>query len=185
MEDGQQQDLPCLGTLRAVKGLPCRTLTLRKRVIIPGAGRYRKELAAPFYRVSAVRKYRREQPEDQRLPLLGAVGRRGAPRNGSGYVQRQEGAHCFRLAVSPLDQLSGLGWSVKGYLAADSGWVAVVRRRVAYWVLLAIVAVVVFGVSYQAFRYGWQEGTRMLLESLRELPDTLLTAWYRFWHQVL
>ena len=184
LEDGQEAGLTCLGTLRVEKALPCRVLRLGKRIVIPGAGRYCKELAVPLYANGAVRRYRGGQPQAQRAPLLGVTGPRKPLEEARGYIRRQEGAYGFCLAVFPLEAAAGLGWRMRGFLSTQEGWVAVATRRVWFWIWLALAAAVVFTLSYSLFRHGWAQGGRMLLESLQDLPEALEGAWFGFWHRL-
>ncbi len=62
-----------------------------------------------------------------------------------------------------------------GYLPAGDGYLAVMKRRVAYWVWLGIAAAVAFAISYLLFRYG----PEMLWSTIVDLPQTLSDAWFR------
>jgi len=182
LEDGQEQGKECLGEIRLLRDLPCRTLRLRKRLTVNGLGHYRKELEVPVYPHAAVVTLRRGQPKEERLPLLGAVGPQPRPDQVLGYALRRKEAHRFCLAVSPQEAYQGIGWRTLGYLSTEKGWVAVMGRRVLFWVVLALAALGVFGLSYLGFHYGWERGFAMLGDALLDLPRTLEGWWFGLWH---
>ena len=147
--DGREAGLTPLGEMRSIKGAPAGEMVLEKWVEIPGAGAYWKTFRAPIYSRQV-----------------------SGPK---GYVRRQMGLHDLCVPVFPVAGLSFLAWRVVGYLPAGDGYLAVMKRRVAYWVWLGIAAAVAFAISYLLFRYG----PEMLWSTIVDLPQTLSDAWFR------
>ena len=153
LRDGEEQGLECLGELRAVKGALAKELLIQKPVTIPGAGSYLKDFTAPLYGVGVLAKEKK------------------APK---GYVRRQLGPHLLCIPVYDQRLFSSLAWKVLGYLPAGEGYLKVAKRRVGFWVGLAVFALLVFAVSYLGFRHGPQA----LWNTLLELPEALSNSWY-------
>lgn len=179
LADGAEQELELLGELHAIQGAPAARLTIRKPVTIPGAGSYWKDFTAPLYsrRVMEEGAKRSEEPWDLSakgcLGMLTGQGRKG--RSPAGYVRRQMGLFNLCVPVYSAAGRSALFWKVMGYLPAGKGYVAVAKRRVGYWVWLAIAALVAFGASYLLFRYDIQT----LANTLQDLPELLSNKWFK------
>lgn len=179
LADGAEKELELLGELHAIQGAPAAELTIQKPVSIPGAGFYWKAFTAPLYsrRVMEEGAKRSEEPWD--LSAAGCLGmltrksRKG--RSPAGYVRRQMGLYDLCLPVYSVAGASCFFWKVVGYLPAGKGYVAVTKRRVGYWVWLALAALVAFGASYLLFRYD----IRTLANTLQDLPGLLSAKWFK------
>lgn len=171
LRDGEEEGMVCLGEMRGVKGAPARELRIQKLITIPGAGSYRKNFSAPLYsrRVMAELAGR----EGGCGPCIGLLGKKGP--GAKGYVRRQLGAHRLCVPVYDPRELSPFSWKVAGYLPAGEGYLKVVRRRVGYWAGLAALALLVFALSYLAFRHGPEP----LWNTILALPETLSDEWFR------
>lgn len=174
--DGREAGLTPLGEMRSIKGAPAGEMVLEKWVEIPGAGAYWKTFRAPIYSRQVMEELSRKgqlswsfTPQN----CIGMITRQGS--GPKGYVQRQMGLHDLCVPVFPVAGLSFLAWRVAGYLPAGDGYLAVMKRRVAYWVWLGIAAAVAFVTSYLLFRYG----PEMLWSTIVDLPQTLSDAWFR------
>lgn len=183
LQDRQEGQLQRLGEVCILKEYPHRMLRVKKRVEVPGAGRYVQRVDLPMYSPRTIRRWR-ATPQGKDAPLIGAATPDGDPRP-IGFIQQRQGAHLFCLPLGEMKRYLGLGWRVQGFLACDRGCVAVLRRRVLFWVLLTLGAVAAFGLSFLLFRLGPQEGFSMLWEALQELPEATEVGWYGFWHRVL
>ena len=172
LPDGGEQGLELLGELHAIKGAPAGEIRVQKRVTIPGAGAYWKDFRAPLYSRQVMEELIRRGEESCKLCLGVLATKGGQPK---GYVRRQMGLHDLCVPVFPVAGLSFLAWRVAGYLPAGDGYLAVMKRRVAYWVWLGIAAAVAFAISYLLFRYG----PEMLWSTIVDLPQTLSDAWFR------
>lgn len=176
LADGAEKELELLGELHAIKGAPAAHLTIKKRVIIPGAGSFWKNFSAPLYtrRVMEEAAKRSEEPWDlSSRGCLGMLIPRG--KNPAGYIRRQVGPHNLCVPVYSVAEASCFSWKVVGFLPAGKGYVTVARRRVGYWVWLTLIALAVFGVSYLLFRYG----PGPLMTTLRDLPELLSSKWFK------
>lgn len=174
--DGAEKELELLGELHAIKGAPAAKLTIKKRVTIPGAGSYWKDFSAPLYTRQVMEEAAKRGGEHWDLTAKGCLGilaRKG--RKPSGYVRRQVGPHNLCLPVYPTAGASCFLWKVAGYLPAGGGYVTVAKRRVGYWVWLALAALAAFGLSYLLFRYG----PGPLLATARDLPELLSARWFK------
>lgn len=174
LKDGEEQGLAPLGEMHAVKGAPAEEMSVQKRVTIPGAGSYWKEFSAPLYSAAVMGELSRR--EGGCGPCLGVLARSGAAPKG--FIRRQLGLHELLVPVYEAMDHSPLCWKTAGYLPAGEGYVKVMKRRVAYWVWLAIAALVVFAVSYLLFRYG----PHVLWNTILELPERVSAAWFRMLH---
>ena len=112
----------------------------------------------------------------------------GMPMSGAGLVSgswegSEEGAsgdgEADGSGLKAGDSLTAGDSLAGGWLPVGEGYVTVVRRRVGYWVWLALAALAAFGVSYLFFT----QGPQVLLDTLRDLPQTLSDSWYRLLHQ--
>lgn len=176
LADGAQDGMKLLGELHAVKGAPARELLVKKRITIPGAGAFWKTYSAPLYDSQVMAEAEKRAPEGWSFSpksCLGMTARAGKPPKG--YVRRRIRGHDLCLPVYSPSALSPLAWRVVGYLPADRGYVAVARRRVGYWVWLALAALAVFGVAYLLFLWG----PEALWNTVLDLPGALSDAWYR------
>ena len=170
--DGREAELTPLGEMRSIKGAPAGEMVLEKWVEIPGAGAYWKTFRAPIYSRQVMEELMKRGEESCKLCLGVLATKGGQPK---GYVRRQMGLHDLCVPVFPVAGLSFLAWRVAGYLPAGDGYLAVMKRRVAYWVWLGIAAAVAFAISYLLFRYG----PEMLWSTIVDLPQTLSDAWFR------
>ena len=165
--DGEEKELELLGELHAIKGAPAAEFIIQKPVSIPGAGSYRKDFIAPLYTRQVMEEGSRRSEEPWDLSAQGCLGMLLKKGKGpAGYVRRQLGLFELCVPVYSVAGKSSLFWKVVGYLPAGKGYVAVAKRRVGYWVWLALAAVVVFGAAYLLFRYDVQT----LENTLRDLP---------------
>lgn len=177
LADGEEKELELLGELHAIKGAPAAGLTIRKPVTVPGAGFYWKDFIAPLYSRQVMEEGSRRSEAPWDLSAGGCLGmllRKGktAP---TGYVRRQMGLHSLCVPVYSAAGKSSLFWKVVGYLPAGKGYVAVAKRRVGYWVWLAIAALIAFGAAYLLFRYDIQT----LANTLRDLPGLISAKWFK------
>ena len=170
LRDGEEQGLECLGELRAVKGALAKELLIQKPVTIPGAGSYLKDFTAPLYGRGVMAEL--AKGEKGCGPCVGVLAKDKNPPKG--YVRRQMGPHLLCVPVYDQRLFSSLAWKVLGYLPAGEGYLKVAKRRVGFWVGLAVLALLVFAVSYLGFRHGPQA----LWNTLLELPETLSDGWY-------
>lgn len=176
LADGEEKELELLGELHAIKGAPTAELTIRKPVTIPGAGSYGKDFVAPLYtrRVMEEGSKRSEEPWDLSAQgCLGMLLRKG--KNPIGYVRRQLGPHNLCVPVYSVAGKSSLFWRAVGYLPAGKGYVTVAKRRVAYWIWLAIAALLAFGAAYLLLRYDIQT----FGNTLRDLPELLSSKFFK------
>lgn len=176
LADGAEQELELLGELHAIKGAPAAELTIQKPVTIPGAGSYHKDFIAPLYSRQVMEEGSRCSEEPWDLTAKGCLGmltRRG--KTPAGYVRRQMGLYNLCVPVYSAAKASGLFWRVIGYLPAGNGYVVVAKRRIGYWVCLAIAALIAFGASYLLFRYDMET----LANTLRDLPGLLSAKWFK------
>jgi len=174
--DGEEKEKECLGELHAIKGAPARELIIKKRVSIPGAGSYWKDFSAPLYTRQVMEEAAKRSEEPWDLSSKGCLGilvRKG--KKPTGYIQRQVGPHNLCVPVYSVAEASCFRWKVAGYLPAGKGYVTVAKRRVGYWIGLAVAALAVFGVSYLLFRYG----PETLAGTLRDLPGTISAQWFK------
>jgi len=176
LTDGAEKEMELLGELHAIKGAPAKGLTIKKRVTIPGAGSYWKDFSAPMYtrQVMEEAAKRSEEPWDLTSKgCLGMLARKG--KKPAGYLRRQVGPHNLCVPVYSIAEESCFFWKAAGYLPAGKGYVTVVKRRVGYWVALALGALAAFGVSYLLFRYG----PEVLAATLRDLPEMISGRWFK------
>lgn len=175
--DGAQEGLELLGELRAIKGVPAQEMRVKKRVVIPGAGSYWKSYPAPLYDRQVMVELAKggESPRSfSKAGCLGALASAG--KSVRGYVHRRVGLHHLCVPVYDPSRISPLTWKTVGYLpVGEEGYVAVMRRRVAYWVWLAIAALLVFAFSYLFFVHG----PEAVWATLTDLPQALSDAWFR------
>lgn len=174
--DGAEKELPLLGELHAIKGAPSEDLTIRKRVTIPGAGSYWKDFSAPLYTRQVLEEAAKASGEGWDLSAGGCLGMLTAGgKKPAGYVRRQMGPHNLCVPVCSAAEISCFFWKIVGYLPAGNGYVAVARRRVGYWVWLSVAALLTFAAAYLLFRFG----PDTVAATLRDLPDTLSSAWFK------
>lgn len=176
LADGAEKELELLGELHAIKGAPAADLAIQKPVTIPGAGSYWKDFIAPLYTRQVMEEGSRcsEEPWDLTAEgCLGMLTRKG--KDPAGYVHRRMGIYDLCVPVYSIAGKSTLFWKVVGYLPAGKGYVAVAKRRVGYWVWLAIAALLVFGAAYLLMRYDIQT----LENTLRDLPGLISAKWFK------
>lgn len=174
--DGREESLTPLGEMHSIKGAPAEEMVLEKWVEIPGAGSYWKTFRAPLYSRQVMEELSKKGEQGWSFTpehCIGMLTREG--RSPKGYVRRRMGLHDLCVPVFPVKGLSALNWKVLGYLPAGEGYLAVMKRRVGYWVWLSIAALLAFGISYLLFRYG----PEMLWATIVDLPQTLSDAWFR------
>lgn len=157
LPDGQEQSLPCLGTLRPIADAPNHPLRLVKKIIVGELGQYQKTLTTPLYGKQAMLQAALGDSAWSFGPThckgILCKGLQTAP---EGYVRRVCGGHTFCLPVYAQDAVSPVFYAVSGYLPVENGFVAVARRRTLLWSTLGLLAGVTFVLSYLLFRYGAQ-----------------------------
>lgn len=123
-----------------------------------GLGRFRRKLRVPMY------SFRELDAQDAQVlgfekceeSCLGFAA--DAPKKEPiGYFSAVKGAFRYEVPVYDGKGFSAVGWRVCGYIGAGPGFVAVARRRTAFWIWLAVAALAVFAVSYFGFSLGWAE----------------------------
>ena len=182
LPDGGEGALELLGEPHLIKGAPAGEMRILKPVTIPGAGSYRKAFSAPLYRRREMEELDRNTGKEWGFSpkrCKGILARRRRGVSPKGYLRRRLGRHELSIPVYRREDFSPFLWREAGWLPVGEGYVTVVRRRVGYWVWLALAALAAFGVSYLFFT----QGPQVLLDTLRDLPQTLSDSWYRLLHQ--
>ena len=176
LPDGGEQGLELLGELHAVKGAPAGELRVKKRVTIPGAGAYWKEFSAPLYSRQVMEELVKRGEENCKVCLGVLADKKDRPK---GYVRRKLGLFELCLPVYAKDGFSFLTWKTLGFIPAGEGYLTVVKPRIAYWIWLAVAAVLAFTFAYCSFRFGlWT-----VLNWFTELPRLISDTWFRTLHE--
>ncbi|MEG1687353.1 MAG: hypothetical protein RR185_06705 [Angelakisella sp.] len=168
--DGQEKSLDCMGALCPIEAQQGMAVRLRKKIVLPGMGSYRKVLTTPLYSAKDLRQYALAHSDWSFAPTscLGVLCTTLQVRP-DGYVTRQSGVHRFCLPLYQSDRLSAVFYHVAGYMVTEGGFVAVACRRTLLWVLLGLLAATTFVLSYLAFSYGMQGAGEELIRFWKEL----------------
>lgn len=163
LRDEETTDLPELGVLRPIPDMPAQTACLRKTVEDGRFGPFAKEVATQLYSRAALLHLDGAEPDFSFAPehCLGVLfGRcRDKP---LGYVTRPSGVYRLALPVYDKGTYSPAFYRVAGYMVTGDRYVAVVRRRVLFWMALALLAGVSFSMSYLCFAYGFSGALEQL-----------------------
>lgn len=166
-------DLPKMGEMKRLEQADGHAL-IYGRFAARGLGSFEKRLRVPLYSHAALQAAGEEAlgfspTEENCLGFAVSAGKREP----KGYISLSKGVYTYELPLYDGGNFSPLGWGVRGYFPADTGFVAVAQRRTAFWVCLAIAAAAAFVVSYTGFSYGWSELPQNLWRLIQDAAGTV------------
>ena len=164
LRDEETVSLPELGLLRPIPDMPAAgKARLQKKIEDGRFGPFLKQVVTQLYSRQALLHLDSTQQgfSFQSQDCLGLLlpGRKGMP---MGYVVRPCGIYRLALPVYDVSLFSPAFYRVAGYMVTGDRYVAVVRRRVLFWVVLAFAAGAVFSLSYLTFAYGFHGALQQL-----------------------
>lgn len=155
MPDGVDLGYSPLGTLCPIEDEPAVAVSLAKKIKVHNIGSYTKHLLTPMYRKQAMRNYCSTtnnlsfEPSSCVGVLCSSLGCEP-----DGYVTRTSGLHRFCLPVYQPDRLSGVFYSVTGYMLTDTGYLAVAKRRWLLWLTFSLLCGSLFVLGYLTYAHG-------------------------------
>lgn len=170
LRDDEAAALPELGLLRPIPDMPADRVCLQKTVEDGRFGPFVKEVTTQLYSRAALLHLDSAQPDFSFAPegCLGLLFRRRGDKP-LGYVTRPSGVYRVALPVYSKALFSPVFYRVAGYMVTGDRYVAVVRRRVLFWVVLSLLAGVSFSLSYLCFAYGFSGAWEQLSAFFRGL----------------
>lgn len=170
LPDNEAAALPELGTLRPIPDMPADKIRLQKTVEDGRFGPFVKEVTTQLYSRAALLHLDGVEPGFSFAPdkCLGLLFRRRGDKP-MGYVTRPSGVYRLALPVYSKALFSPVFYRVLGYMVTGDRYVAVVRRRVLFWVVLALLAGASFSLSYLCFVYGFSGALEQLSAFFRGL----------------
>lgn len=169
MRDTDIQDLPELGLLRSTFQKPnlakTQKILLRKKIEDGRFGPFNKDIPLPLYTKSTLRHLTEIQSNfnTSSSNCIGLLFPHPIPRQPLGYVSIHESVYHLSLPVYNKSLFSPFFFRIVGYLPTNDCYVAVVRRRVLFWILLAAAVCCAFTIVYLSFAYGFFNAMQQLL----------------------
>lgn len=156
LDDDTQNNMEELGALAPLDGVKAKCICFQKKVVTQ-LGAFIKSLRSPLYSTKSAREYAATHPQwvfDEQHCLGAVCTGKKVKATPKGYVVRQSSIYRLALPVYNPNGFSPLAYTLAGYLATSNGYLMVLKRRVAFWVWLAVAALAVFGISYACFAHG-------------------------------